>query len=298
MQIAIPTSEGGILLWSQVICLWILSSYVFGNDPIGKTAIESRAIGLHKRISPNIGIRAIVSAVLTFFLPGLNFTPFGGRILLALLIALFSILLPLIRNSLALSRTEVLNRLLAEWEVFANLILVMSVGCIVARASLQISTEDVLVTLPLSSRELTISIITIAGGLFIFDGGTQITRGILVKTGTAPKTFAKENVVTGGTDTQKTPSGLVDSTEYKRGQYIGNLERLLVFAVVLVGSYEAIGFIIAGKGLIRAKEFESRDFAEYFLIGTLSSTMVAVGVGLLIKFAINNITNGAGAGSP
>ena len=37
-----------------------------------------------------------------------------------------------------------------------------------------------------------------------------------------------------------------------------------------------MGFIIAAKGPIRSKDLESRDFAEYFLVGTLASTAVAL----------------------
>lgn len=59
---------------------------------------------------------------------------------------------------------------------------------------------------------------------------------------------------------------------------------------MLVGSYETIGFIIAGKGLIRAKDFEDRDFAEYFLIGTLTSVALAMGIGFLLKLAIKSIS--------
>ena len=174
------------------------------------------------------------------------------------------------------------------------MILVVVVGCIVAKSSLQVDTEHVLFTVPVTSPQLTIAFLVVGAALFLFDGGTQITRGILVKTGTAPQSLGPENVDPGSLRPEKTRSGLVDSTEYRRGKYIGNLERLLVFAVVLLGSYETIGFIIAGKGLIRAKEFENRDFAEYFLIGTLSSTIVAVGVGLLIRFAITKLVNGGG----
>lgn len=97
-------------------------------------------------------------------------------------------------------------------------------------------------------------------------------RGILDKTGTIPKKDEK-----------------VDQLEYNRGRLIGNLERILLFLFVLTGSYEALGFIIAAKGLIRAKEFNDRNFAEYFIIGSLSSALVAVVIGLIVRFFMNKL---------
>jgi hypothetical protein len=53
---------------------------------------------------------------------------------------------------------------------------------------------------------------------------------------------------------------------------------------VLLGEYSAVGWIIAAKSLARFKALEDREFAEYFLVGTLASFLLAVlaGVGLRI----------------
>jgi hypothetical protein len=63
----------------------------------------------------------------------------------------------------------------------------------------------------------------------------------------------------------------LDLAELNRGRLIGNLERILLTIVVAAGSYAALGFLVAAKGLIRSEEFEKRDFTEYFLIGSLTS---------------------------
>ena len=77
-----------------------------------------------------------------------------------------------------------------------------------------------------------------------------------------------------------------DIGKYNRGRAIGNLERLLMVLVVGLGSYEALGFLVAAKGLIRAREFEDRDFAEYFIVGTLTSVAVALVVGLVLRLTV------------
>jgi hypothetical protein len=69
-----------------------------------------------------------------------------------------------------------------------------------------------------------------------------------------------------------------------RGRAIGSLERALALTLVLLGDYAAVGWIIAAKSLARFKQLEDREFAEYFLVGTLASFLLAmlVGVGIHI----------------
>jgi hypothetical protein len=44
---------------------------------------------------------------------------------------------------------------------------------------------------------------------------------------------------------------------------------------------------VAAKGVVRSGEFQNdRDFAEYFLIGSLSSVLVALSAGLALRFAL------------
>ena len=78
----------------------------------------------------------------------------------------------------------------------------------------------------------------------------------------------------------------VDQKEYNTGRVIGLLERIFVFLFVLLNQYTAIGFILAAKGVTRFKDFESRTFAEYVLVGTLLSALLAMSVGYLVKWGI------------
>jgi hypothetical protein len=78
----------------------------------------------------------------------------------------------------------------------------------------------------------------------------------------------------------------VDQVDYNRGRVIGALERLLTFFLVLQGAYGALGFLIAAKGITRFKQLDDREFAEYFLIGTLLSIILAGSVALLTRILI------------
>lgn len=68
------------------------------------------------------------------------------------------------------------------------------------------------------------------------------------------------------------------------GMYIGILERLFAFTFIVMGEWQAIGFLIAAKSVFRFSDLtraKDRKLTEYILIGTLLSFMLAVVFGLL-----------------
>jgi hypothetical protein len=74
------------------------------------------------------------------------------------------------------------------------------------------------------------------------------------------------------------------------GATIGVLERLLIVVFVLSGAVAAIGFVVAAKTLARFKQLDDRDFAEYYLLGTLASVTVGLGSALLAQAALAALT--------
>ena len=60
------------------------------------------------------------------------------------------------------------------------------------------------------------------------------------------------------------------------------LERLLIFLLVLIGQWEAIGLLVAAKSIIRLKDGDQK-MSEYVLIGTLISISVAVLTGFIVS---------------
>ena len=66
------------------------------------------------------------------------------------------------------------------------------------------------------------------------------------------------------------------------GALIGNLERILTLTFVMIGQYEAVGFIIAAKSLLRFKDTDTAK-TEYVLAGTLLSFGVATICGLVVN---------------
>ena len=73
----------------------------------------------------------------------------------------------------------------------------------------------------------------------------------------------------------------------RAGRYIGIIERSLVLTAVLFGKMEFIGYIFAAKSIARYPEMkEGSHFAEYYLIGTLTSIAIAFFGGLLLKYLL------------
>jgi len=68
------------------------------------------------------------------------------------------------------------------------------------------------------------------------------------------------------------------------GRVIGYLERAIIVILVRCNQASGVGFVLAAKSVARFKELEGdREFAEVYLIGTLMSTAIALGVPLLFE---------------
>ncbi|TKJ41057.1 hypothetical protein CEE37_05165 [candidate division LCP-89 bacterium B3_LCP] len=65
------------------------------------------------------------------------------------------------------------------------------------------------------------------------------------------------------------------------GTIIGILERIFVLTFVLLGEYTALVLIFTAKSIARFEELKDREFAEYYLIGTLLSILFAMLIGIL-----------------
>ncbi len=66
------------------------------------------------------------------------------------------------------------------------------------------------------------------------------------------------------------------------GALIGNLERMLTIVFVLLGQFEAIGFIVAAKSILRFKDTDTAK-TEYVLAGTFLSFGIAILCGLMAR---------------
>jgi hypothetical protein len=71
----------------------------------------------------------------------------------------------------------------------------------------------------------------------------------------------------------------------RAGRWIGALERLLIYVLVIMGAAAAAGLVIAAKSILRFPEISAKPAAidpEYVLVGSLASWLIAFGLGGLV----------------
>jgi len=85
----------------------------------------------------------------------------------------------------------------------------------------------------------------------------------------------------------ETSYAIESSQTIPRGRLIGYLERLIVVVIVCIGAYTVIPFIVAAKSLARFKKFDNQEWAEYFLVGTLSSILCGTLSGFVLRTLLN-----------
>jgi hypothetical protein len=79
---------------------------------------------------------------------------------------------------------------------------------------------------------------------------------------------------------------------FQGGRLIGPLERILVLILTLAAAYPILAAMLAAKGIVRFPEI-SRDGetgarAEYFLVGSLVSWVIALGAAFLVWWAAHS----------
>ena len=67
------------------------------------------------------------------------------------------------------------------------------------------------------------------------------------------------------------------------GKLIGELERIITSMLILCDQYNALGFVLTAKSIARFKKMEDQDFAEKYLVGTLTSLTISLLITIFIK---------------
>lgn len=108
--------------------------------------------------------------------------------------------------------------------------------------------------------EVTTAAVYVAAFAFAHVGGNTIVRGVLP---------------------EREPES--DTEDLEVGYLIGTLERWIILLLGLAGLWEAVAIVVAVESIARFEELKERAFAEYFLIGTLTSVLVAIVLVILVS---------------
>ncbi|MCF0177888.1 MAG: DUF3307 domain-containing protein [Bacteroidales bacterium] len=69
---------------------------------------------------------------------------------------------------------------------------------------------------------------------------------------------------------------------FHSGRLIGTMERWLMIGLILLSQYEAIGFLIAAKSILRFNQTNEPEKSEYVVAGTFVSLAIALAIGLAL----------------
>lgn len=71
--------------------------------------------------------------------------------------------------------------------------------------------------------------------------------------------------------------------DYNAGRFIGTVERIIMLIFISIGQYSAVGLVLTAKSIARYDRIsKEKDFAEYYLLGTLLSTVIVIITALLL----------------
>jgi hypothetical protein len=69
------------------------------------------------------------------------------------------------------------------------------------------------------------------------------------------------------------------------GRRIGVLERWIILGLVWLGQWGTVGLVLTAKSVARFKKMDEQAFAEIYLIGTMTSVIVAMVSGAVLRTA-------------
>ncbi len=83
------------------------------------------------------------------------------------------------------------------------------------------------------------------------------------------------------------PKTKVDNTEIRFdnnvGRVIGTVERVIMFILIYMNQYSATGLVLTAKSIARYNKIANeKDFAEYYLLGTLISLGIVIACAVLL----------------
>lgn len=201
----------------------------------------------------------------------------------------------------------------------AVLLAVVSVGAVVwfgARTDSGLIGTVWSIRSPFGEVPFDLAMLALGAGVFLLESGNLVVRAALdgehtwrpadpTPTDTAietPKATAvpETNAVLGTVDPaagseavpEPSPSPREQRNGFKGGRLIGPLERILVLILTLAAAYPILAAMLAAKGIVRFPEI-SRDGetgarAEYFLVGSLVSWVIALGAAFLVWWAAHS----------
>lgn len=227
----------------------VLGDFVFQTDEMAKNKHRLGPLLSH------VGIVIVVHVVV--FIPLLT----AQTALIVVSIGVFHFLIDAVSARLRHRAATAAHRLFLG-DQMAHLLVIL-VGWVQMDASAWTAAPVVAVlggVIRLAWSEMTTGALYVSAFVFAHKGGNTIVRGVLPEEG---------------------PESAEDDLE--AGYLIGSLERWIILLLGLAGLWESVALVVAVKSIARFEELKQRAFAEYFLVGTLTSVLVAIVLVVLVS---------------
>lgn len=146
---------------------------------------------------------------------------------------------------------------------------------------------------PFGEVPFDLAMLTLGAGVFLLESSNLVVRAALDGEHTwRPTPSPDESVATDESAALDEPAAPDAGDGFKGGRLIGPLERILVLILTLAMAYPILAAMLAAKGIVRFPEI-SRDGktgarAEYFLVGSLVSWVIALGAAFLVWWAAHS----------
>lgn len=159
---------------------------------------------------------------------------------------------------------------------------------------------------PFGEVPFDLALLALGAGVFLLESANLVVRAALdgehtwrpadpaasPVTAVADTAAASETAAATETDAEVASAPRDPRGGFKGGRLIGPLERILVLILTLAAAYPILAAMLAAKGIVRFPEI-SRDGetgarAEYFLVGSLVSWVIALGAAFLVWWAAHS----------
>ncbi|OFO29887.1 hypothetical protein HMPREF3051_05540 [Fusobacterium sp. HMSC064B11] len=213
-----------------------------------------------KKILKPLLLRCLIYFIV-FEIVLLTILQFKKAILLGMIISISHLLINFIKNKLEKSFPQ---RRLQIWIFSINQLIHFFIIIVMYYIlNLENSVSNLYVKLQ-AYENFKIIILYISVFSIIFEPASVFIRKLF--TSISSKTYPKENL-----------------EELKAGNIIGKLERIIIAILLLNNQFGVIGFVLTAKSIARFKQMENRNFAEKYLIGTLTSFLIVLVTVLILK---------------
>jgi len=187
----------------------------------------------------------------------------------------------------------------------AVLLAVLSVGAVVwlgARSDSGLIGATWHLRSPFGEVPFDLAMLALGAGVFLLESSNLVVRAALdgehtwlprdPAVPTAPEEAPVAQNVVEDEDARTASAPRDPRSGFKGGRLIGPLERILVLILTLAAAYPILAAMLAAKGIVRFPEI-SRDGetgarAEYFLVGSLVSWVIALSAAFLVWWAAHS----------